>query len=96
MALHATKIIEQYERLTGEQFQDALNRLSKLGHTGTEAAHFIGFCDKQRMDIVIKRLGYQPVTFRGIKPRGMSISSKKYHKAKERRLRAESQRSTTA
>jgi hypothetical protein len=86
MALHATKIIEQYEQLTGEQFQDALNRLSKLGHTGTEAAHFIGFCDKQRMDIVIKRLGYQPVIFRGIKHRGMSKSSKTYHNRKEKRL----------
>lgn len=96
MALHATKIIEQYEQLTGEEFQAALNRLAKLGHTGTEAAHFIGFCDKQRMDIVIKRLGYQPVTFRGIKPRGMSISSKNYHRAKEKRLSAESKRSTSA
>lgn len=96
MALHATKIIELYEQLTGEQFQDALNRLAKLGHTGTEAAHFLGFCDKQRLDIVIKRLGYQPVTFRGIKPRGMSISSKKYHRAKEKRLSAESKRSTSA
>lgn len=95
MAMHATKIIEQYEQLTGEEFQAALNRLAKLGHTGEEAAHFIGFCDKQRLDIVIKRLGYQPVTFRGIKRRGQSKSSIKYHKAKEKRLHAESQRNPT-
>lgn len=96
MALHATKIIEQYEQLTGEQFQDALNRLSKLGHTGTEAAHFIGFCDKQRLDIVIKRLGYTPVVFRGRRLPGMSKSAIKYRKAKEKRLREESQRTTSA
>lgn len=96
MAMHATKIIEQYEQLTGEKFQDALNRLSKLGHTGTEAAHFLGFCDKQRMDIVIKRLGYQPVEFRGIKCRGRSKSSIRYHKAKERRANEESKRKPSA
>jgi hypothetical protein len=94
MAMHATKIIEQYEQLTGEKFQAALIRLAKLGHTGEEAAHFIGFCDKQRLDIVIKRLGYEPVQFRRIKRRGMSKSSIKYHKAKERHLREESQRNT--
>lgn len=96
MALHATKIIANYEKLTGEKFQAALNRLAKLGHTGTEAAHFIGFCDKQRMDIVIARLGYEPVQFRGIKHRGQSLSSVKYHKAKEKRLREKSERSPSA
>jgi hypothetical protein len=91
MAMHATKIIAQYEQITGELFQAALIRMAKEDYTGEQAAHFIGFCGKQRMDIVIRRLGYQPVTFRGIKPRGMSKSSKKYHKAKEKRLREKGQ-----
>lgn len=82
--VNAEQIIQQYEQLTGEKFQDALNRLSKLGHTGTEAANFLGFCNKQRLDIVIKRLGYTPVVFRGKKRPGLSKSAKRARRAKER------------
>lgn len=82
--LNAEQIIQQYEQLTGEKFQDALNRLSKLDHTGVEAANFLGFCDKQRLDIVIKRLGYTPVKFRGIKSPGQSKSAQRARRAKER------------
>lgn len=91
--MHATKIIAQYEQLTGELFQTALNRMAKEDYTGEQAAHFIGFCDKQRLDIVIKRLGYTPVSFRGKKRLGLSKSSKTYHRRKERLLREESERS---
>ena len=94
MAMHATKIIAQYEALMGEKFQDALNRMAKEDYTGEQAAHFIGFCGKQRLDIVIKRLGYTPVTFRGKKRRGLSRQSRDYHRNKERRLREESERSS--
>ena len=82
--MRAEQIIQQYEQLTGEKFQDALNRLSKLNHTGTEAAHFLGFCGKQRLDIVINRLGYTPVVFRGKKLPGLSKSAKRAHRAKAR------------
>ena len=84
--MNAAKMIEQYEQLTGERFQDALNRLSRLGHTGTEAANFLGFCDKQRLDIVIERLGYMPVVFRGKKRPGLSKSAKRARRAKARKL----------
>lgn len=82
--MRAEQIIQQYEQLTGEKFQDALNRLSKLNHTGVEAANFLGFCDKQRLDIVIKRLGYTPVKFRGIKSPGQSKSAQRARRARER------------
>lgn len=94
MAMHATKIIAQYEEITGEKFQDALNRMAKENRTGEEAAHFIGFCGKQRLDIVIKRLGYTPVKFRGRRLPGMSKSAIRYRKAMERRKREESERSS--
>lgn len=86
MAMHATKIIEQYERIIGESFQAALNRMAKEGRTGTEAAEFIGFCNKQRLDIVIKRLGYEPVAFRNRRLPGMSKSAQRARRAKERLL----------
>lgn len=96
MAMHATKIIAQYEEITGEKFQDALNRMAKENRTGEEAAHFIGFCGKQRLDIVIKRLGYTPVVFRGRRLPGMSKSAIKYRKAMEKRKREESERSSAS
>ena len=86
MAMHATKIIEQYERITGESFQAALIRMAKENRTGTEAAEFIGFCNKQRLDIVIKRLGYEPVAFRGRRMPGMSKSAQRARRARERLL----------
>jgi len=82
MAMHATKIIALYEEITGEAFQDALYRMAKENHTGEEAAHFIGFCGKQRLGFVIKRLGYIPVVFRGKKKLGKSAKSLWYHKQK--------------
>lgn len=84
MAMHATKIIAQYEAITGESFQAALNRMAKEGRTGTEAAEFIGFCNKQRLDIVIKRLGYEAVKFRGRRLPGMSKSAQRARRAKQR------------
>lgn len=84
MALHATKIIAQYEAITGESFQAALIRMAKENRTGTEAAEFIGFCSKQRLDIVIKRLGYIPVVFRGRKLPGTSKSALRARRARER------------
>ena len=84
MAMHATKIIAQYERITGESFQAALNRMAKENRTGTYAAEFIGFCDKQRLDKVIKRLGYVPVQFRGRRMLGMSKSAQRARRAKQR------------
>lgn len=91
--MHATKIIAQYEALTGESFQAALIRMAKEDHTGEEAAHFIGFCCKQRLDIVIKRLGYEPVTFRGRRRPGMSKSAQRARRARERE---ENRRTTQA
>lgn len=91
--MQATKIIAQYEEITGEKFQDALNRMAKENRTGEEAAHFIGFCGKQRLDIVIKRLGYTAVQFRGRKLPGVSKTAIKNRKAMEKRKREESERS---
>ena len=83
--VNAWQIIQQYEQLTGEDFQAALIRLAKDDHTGTEAAHFLGFCDKQRLDIVIKEYGYTPVKFRGIKAPGQSKSAQRARRARERK-----------
>lgn len=96
MAMHATKIIAQYEQITGEKFQDALYRMQKENRTGQEAAEFIGFCDKQRLDIVIARLGYTPVKFRGRRLPGTSKSAIKWRKAQEKKKRAESERTTSS
>lgn len=87
--VNAWQIIEQYEQITGEKFQDALIRLSKLDHTGTEAAHFLGFCCKQRLDIVIKRLGYTPVVFRGKMRPGRTKSAIRARKALEKKRNAQ-------
>ena len=76
-----SKIVADYESLTGESFESALKRLARNGCCGFEAAQFIGFSAKQGLDYAMRIRGIS-ITFRNVKLPGKSDRAKRYAKAK--------------
>jgi hypothetical protein len=79
-----SKIIAEYERVTGESFEAACKRLARENCCGYMAAELIGFTSKQGLDYAMKKRGIE-VIFRSVKLPGKSDRAGRYLRAKLRK-----------
>lgn len=76
-----SKIIAEYEAVTGERFEDALKRLARNGCCGYQAAECIGFTSKQGLDYAMRKRGIE-VAFRKYRTDGKTDRAMRYRRAK--------------